>query len=111
MFQQTEILIPRYARCSQVVPDNCDGDFVVGRNDDGPGNARFNIRAMASLLPSKPKASGEEYFFENRPVYWCYPWHLWLDSDNGRASFNGHPRGTYPPSLPKFIAAFLENIL
>ena len=91
MFQQTEILITRYACCSQVVPDNCDGDFVVGRNDDGPENARFNVGVVASLLPSKPKASGEEDFFENCPVYRCNSWHLGSDSDDCRASFDGHP--------------------
>jgi hypothetical protein len=103
--------IPRYARCSRVVPDTCDGDLVVGGSDDGPGNARFNVRALASLLPSKLKASGEEYFFENRPVYRRYSWHLWSDSDNCRASFNGYPRRTHPTSSPKFIAAFLKNVL
>src|SRR5262245_18665723 len=98
-FQQTEIFIPRDARCSQVAPDNCDGDFVVGRNDDGLGNARFNVAAMASLLPSKPKASGEENFFENCPVYRCYSWHLGSDSDDCRASFDGHPLRTHPTSF------------
>src|SRR5262245_34426135 len=66
---------------------------------------------MASLLPSKPKASSEEYFFENRPVYRCYSWHFRLDSDNCRASFNGHPCRTYPTSLPKFIPTFSEDFL
>jgi hypothetical protein len=111
MSQQTEIFIPRDAPWSQVVPDNCDRDFAVGRNDDGPGNARFNVRAMASLLPSKPKASGNEDFSENCPVCRCYSWHLGSDSDDCRASFDDHPRRTHPTSLAKFIAAFLENVL
>ena len=65
---------------------------ISSSGDDGEsGNAQFNMRAMVSFLPNKPKACGQEYFFENRPVYRCNSWHLRSDRDNGRASFNGYP--------------------
>src|SRR5262245_51731304 len=65
---------------------------------------------MAPLLPSKPKASGEECLFENRPVYRCNCWHLRSDSDNCQASLNGHPGRTHPRSLPQYVATFVENV-
>src|SRR2546426_2713701 len=110
LFQQTKVFIPPgNSCCPQVIPDNCYGEFGVGRNDDWPRNPRFDIGTMASLLPGKLIASGKEHFFKNRPVYWRYAWHLDSDIDNRRMSFNSYPWRTHPTALPSFIPSFFEN--
>jgi len=69
LLQQTEILLPRNTCRPQVIPDNGDGNFIIGRNHNRSRDARFRVRAVAAFLPGESKPGGKQHPFQNPPVY------------------------------------------
>src|SRR3989304_9413917 len=51
------------------MPDDGDGNFIIGWNHNRSGDARFRVRTVAAFLPGESKSSGKEYPFQNPPVY------------------------------------------
>lgn len=68
LLQQTEILLPRNTCRLQVIPDNGDGNLIIGRNHNRSGDARFRVRTVAAFLPGESKSSGKEHLLQNLPV-------------------------------------------
>ena len=76
VLQETEILVSGNPRCLQVHPDDGDGHFIVGWDDNRSEDTWFRIGTMAPFLPGELKTSGQEQLLQNLPMYRCYSWHF-----------------------------------
>src|SRR2546425_13229751 len=64
LFQQCEVIVSRDGRGLEIMSDDGYRDFIIGRNDHGPLNASFHVRAVASFLARKAKPRSQKDLLE-----------------------------------------------
>ena len=78
---QAEIFLPGNPSRFKVVVNDRDaqhllgGNFFIRGNYHRSENARFNVRAVTSLLAGKSETHRKKHFFQGMPVNRCNFWH------------------------------------
>jgi hypothetical protein len=67
-FEKAEIFVARDASGLEIVADDEDRDFPVGRDHDGARDALLDVGTMAAFLPCEAETGREKNRFERLPV-------------------------------------------
>jgi hypothetical protein len=70
VFQKHKISVAGHSGGTNVGSNNIHVDFFVGRDDDGSGNASFDISPVIPCLPVKDKTVFKEDALKYFPVDW-----------------------------------------
>lgn len=110
-FEKADIFFARNARGLQVITNDEDRDFLVGRNYDRSGDAIFDIRAMTACLSFEAEARrGEKQIraFSNRRVK---TWASTGQAPTVATAFESNPRGAVPVTHLIFVTRVLQHLV
>jgi hypothetical protein len=69
---QAEIFLPGNPGRVEIVVNDRDRNFIVSGNYHRSENARFDVRAVTTLLAGKSETYRQKYFLQGVPVYGRY---------------------------------------